>query len=103
MALVLNHYVMILNVLNVKQNKMSDQRRGPDSLELSAIIITIVFIILKLTHVINWSWWYVWAPIWSIILIGIYVVALKLAPLPIRFIGICAGVIFLLIQLSKVL
>lgn len=24
----------------------------------------IVFLILKLTHVINWSWWWITAPLW---------------------------------------
>lgn len=27
-------------------------------------LLTIVFIVLKLTHVINWSWWWVLAPSW---------------------------------------
>lgn len=27
-------------------------------------ILTIVFVILKLTHVIDWSWWWVLAPLW---------------------------------------
>jgi hypothetical protein len=26
--------------------------------------LTILFIGLKLTHVINWSWWWVLSPIW---------------------------------------
>lgn len=26
--------------------------------------LTIAFIVLKLTHVIDWSWWWVLAPIW---------------------------------------
>lgn len=26
--------------------------------------LTVAFIILKLTHVINWSWWWVLAPSW---------------------------------------
>lgn len=26
-------------------------------------LLTIVFIVLKLTHVIDWSWWYVLAPV----------------------------------------
>lgn len=33
-------------------------------------LLTIVFITLKLTGVINWSWWWVLSPIWiSIILV----------------------------------
>jgi hypothetical protein len=27
-------------------------------------LLTIVFITLKLCHVINWSWWWVLAPLW---------------------------------------
>lgn len=27
-------------------------------------LLTILFVGLKLTHVINWSWWWVLSPIW---------------------------------------
>jgi hypothetical protein len=27
-------------------------------------VLTIVFIVLKLTHVIAWSWWWVLSPLW---------------------------------------
>lgn len=27
-------------------------------------LLTIVFIILKLTHYIDWSWWWVVSPLW---------------------------------------
>lgn len=27
-------------------------------------LLTIVFIVLQLTHVINWSWWWVLSPLW---------------------------------------
>lgn len=27
-------------------------------------LLTIVFIVLKLTHVIDWSWWWVLSPLW---------------------------------------
>lgn len=27
-------------------------------------LLTITFIILKLTHVVGWSWWLVLAPLW---------------------------------------
>ena len=27
-------------------------------------LLTIVFIVLKLCHVIEWSWWWVLSPIW---------------------------------------
>lgn len=31
-------------------------------------LLTIVFIVLKLTNVIAWSWWWVLAPLWGPIL-----------------------------------
>ncbi len=27
-------------------------------------LLTIVFIVLKLTHTIDWSWWWILSPIW---------------------------------------
>lgn len=27
-------------------------------------LLTIIFMVLKLTSVINWSWWWVFAPLW---------------------------------------
>ena len=33
------------------------------SVGLSGLIF-IVFLVLKLTHVIDWSWWWVTAPLW---------------------------------------
>ena len=38
----------------------------------SCMILFIVFLVLKLTNVINWSWWWVTAPLWipvSIVLV----------------------------------
>ncbi len=44
-------------------------------------LLTIVFITLKLCHVINWSWWWVLAPLWFIpaIFIAIILIWLILA------------------------
>ena len=30
-----------------------------------ATLLTLLFVGLKLTHVINWSWWWILSPIWS--------------------------------------
>jgi hypothetical protein len=41
-------------------------------------ILTIVFVVLKLTHTIDWSWWWVLCPIWfsaalvAFILLGVF-------------------------------
>lgn len=40
---------------------MNNQTRGGIGF---AGILTIVFIVLKLTRVIAWSWWWVLSPIW---------------------------------------
>lgn len=43
-------------------------------------VILVVFIILKLTEVIDWSWWWVLSPIW----IGLIVVILIFGYITIR-------------------
>lgn len=46
-------------------------------------LLTIVFITLKLTEVIDWSWWWVLSPIWiafivwAVIVAGVLAFALK--------------------------
>jgi hypothetical protein len=32
-------------------------------------LLFVVFIVLKLTHVIDWSWWWVTAPMWATLII----------------------------------
>lgn len=41
-------------------------------------LLTIAFIVLKLTHVIKWSWWWVLSPIWisAIITAVVLIIAL---------------------------
>lgn len=35
-------------------------------------ILFLIFMVLKLTHVIDWSWWWVTAPLWiPILIVGI--------------------------------
>lgn len=34
-------------------------------------LLTIVFIVLKLTHYIDWSWWWVLSPLWILTLVVI--------------------------------
>ena len=38
--------------------------------------LTILFIALKLCHIINWSWWWVLSPIWISLLIAIFIIAI---------------------------
>ena len=37
-------------------------------------VLTVVFVVLKLTGVISWSWWWVLSPIW--ISVAIFLIAL---------------------------
>ena len=41
-------------------------------------LLAIAFVVLKLTKVISWSWWWVLAPIWMPFLIGIIVLAVSI-------------------------
>lgn len=43
------------------------------------VLLTIVFLVLKLCEVITWSWWWVFSPIWiswSIVILLIIIVAI---------------------------
>lgn len=42
-------------------------------------LLTIVFITLKLTHFIDWSWWWVLSPIWISVVATIAVLLIGLA------------------------
>lgn len=41
-------------------------------------LLTLVFIVLKLTHVVAWSWWRVLAPLWIGTVLGLVMVVLLL-------------------------
>lgn len=41
-------------------------------------VLLVVFVILKLVGVINWSWWWVTAPLWGSVALLFLVVALVL-------------------------
>lgn len=38
--------------------------------------LTILFIALKLTHVIDWSWWWVLSPIWIPVAVVLGIIAI---------------------------
>jgi hypothetical protein len=38
------------------------------------MLLFLVFLVLKLTHVIGWSWWWITAPIWGTFII-VFVIA----------------------------
>lgn len=40
-------------------------------------LLGVAFVVLKLMHVISWSWWWVLAPFWMplILVIGVFVIA----------------------------
>lgn len=39
-------------------------------------LLTIVFIVLKLTNVIAWSWWWVLSPLWISLALGILILGI---------------------------
>ena len=49
------------------------------------VILTIVFLVLKLCGVITWSWWWVFSPIWISWGIAILVVAIFAIFFPMAF------------------
>lgn len=47
---------------------MSDSKKKRSGLGICDVL-TIIFIVLKLLGIINWSWWWVLSPIWIYIII----------------------------------
>ena len=43
-----------------------------------SMILFLIFLVLKLTNVINWSWWWVTSPLWIGAAFAIIVVAIVL-------------------------
>ena len=39
-------------------------------------LLTIVFIVLKLTNHIDWSWWWVLAPLWGSVILVLIIVCI---------------------------
>ncbi len=48
-------------------------------------VLTIVFVVLKLVGVIDWSWWWVLSPIWIDILAALLVVSIILLIEDVKF------------------
>src|SRR5215472_16490057 len=44
-------------------------------LQVSAIFVLPVFLVLKLTSAVGWSWWWVMAPLWITVLAAVLVAA----------------------------
>lgn len=40
------------------------------------IILTIIFVILKLIRIISWSWWWVFSPFWISVIIELIVLVI---------------------------
>jgi len=56
---------------------MSNQRNNCCN-EGFILLLTLVFIILKLTNVISWSWLWVFSPIWISFLVGLILILIGL-------------------------
>lgn len=47
-------------------------------------LLAVAFIVLKLTGAISWSWWWVLAPLWLPIIVGLVLIAVSLVYLKIQ-------------------
>lgn len=41
-----------------------DEKKVTFNLGGSGFMLSMIFLVLKLTNVIDWSWWWIFAPIW---------------------------------------
>lgn len=70
---------------------MDNNNSQSSGLGLTSVVF-IVFLILKLCKVIDWSWWWVTSPLWISILLCITIAAI------VAFIGLVVGIIKLFIK-----
>lgn len=57
---------------------MSENSSSPSSGGIGFLgLLTIVFITLKLTGVIDWSWWWITAPLWGALILVLVVIAVS--------------------------
>lgn len=45
-------------------SNQSDSRHTPTAFEWLCVLLTVLFAGLKLCGVIDWSWWWVFGPVW---------------------------------------
>ena len=58
---------------------MSNQNTSSNSSGIGFVgLLTIVFITLKLTNFIDWSWWWVLSPIWISLSFGLMIAVLAI-------------------------
>lgn len=43
---------------------MSETKSSGNGIGIGTVLF-VVFLVLKLTHVVDWSWWWVTAPLWA--------------------------------------
>jgi hypothetical protein len=49
---------------------MLDQQK--ENVDMSVpVVLFLIFLVLKLTEVIDWSWWWVTAPLWGAVILGV--------------------------------
>lgn len=53
------------------ENKITS---GCGCFEMLAVLTFVAFLVLKLIRIIDWSWWWVTAPLWGYLLLSILVV-----------------------------
>jgi len=58
---------------------MNDNKNNGATISLSLpTVLTIVFVILKLTKVVNWSWWWVLSPLWISVILSVVLIIIVL-------------------------
>lgn len=57
---------------------MKDSKIGIEFTELLTALLTVLFVGLKLTNYIDWSWWWVLSPLWISLAIGVVVLIIVL-------------------------
>ena len=58
------YYRSVINLVKVDMSNNNSSNEYIATLRYASVTLGIVFIVLKLVGVINWSWWWVTLPFW---------------------------------------
>jgi hypothetical protein len=54
---------------------MADTKVSGNGIGIGTVLF-LIFLVLKLTNVINWSWWWVTSPLWIPLVFGIFILGI---------------------------
>ena len=71
---------------NFKPNNKNMEKKNPSqAIGLSLpVVVFVVFLILKLTNLVTWSWWWITSPLWIVVALVVVLAVISFCVLAFR-------------------